>query len=182
VLVQQSDEALLAAHVAGDEAAFRVLFDRHAPALMRAVGRRVPSEDDARDVVQQTFLNVHRARRDFQTDRRFRPWLYAIAMNMVREHFRKRYRRNEWSLDESDRSFNAVDPRRPYDDYEVARTVRAGLGALRENQREVIELRWFEDLSYEEISKRVGASVAAVRVRAHRGYERLRGELAQAVA
>jgi RNA polymerase sigma-70 factor (ECF subfamily) len=45
---------------------------------------------------------------------------------------------------------------------------------LPDQQREIIELHWFEDIPYDEIARIVGASVAAVRVRAHRGYERLR--------
>ena len=74
--------------VAGDEASFRVLFDRFAPVLFRLVRRRLPTEDHARDVVQQTLLHMHRARRDFRADSRLRPWLFTIAMNLVREHYR----------------------------------------------------------------------------------------------
>ncbi|MDD9936680.1 MAG: RNA polymerase sigma factor [Myxococcales bacterium] len=170
----------MAAHAAGDETAFRTLFDRHAPGLLRAVQRRVQSEDDARDVVQQTLLNLHRARNDFNPQRKLKPWLYAIAMNVTREHYRKRYRRNEWSLDAIPKGAPPVDPHDPIADMQVAETVREAMKSLLDNQREVIELRWFQDKSYEEISELVGASVAAVRVRAHRGYERLRGELALA--
>jgi RNA polymerase sigma-70 factor (ECF subfamily) len=170
----------MAAPAAGDATAFRTLFDRHAPGLLRAVQRRVQSEEDARDVVQQTLLNVHRARHDFNPERKLKPWLYAIAMNQTREHYRKRYRRNEWSLEAIPKGAPPVDPHNPVEDFHVADTVRKSMTSLLDNQREVIEMRWFQDKSYEEISEAVGASVAAVRVRAHRGYERLRGELALA--
>lgn len=178
--LRDSDEALMAAYVAGDEAAYRILFDRYAPLLFRIVRRRVASEDEAHDVVQQAFLNMHRFRADFRTDARLRPWLTTIAMNLVREHHRRLGRRKERSLEATEGRVQAIDPATPVEDYQQADTVRKAMRSLLDNQREVIELRWFEEKSYDEISEIVGASVAAVRVRAHRGYERLRGALAEA--
>ncbi|MDD9943132.1 MAG: sigma-70 family RNA polymerase sigma factor [Myxococcales bacterium] len=170
----------MAAYVAGDEAAYRILFDRYAPLLFRIVRRRVASEDEAHDVVQQAFLNMHRFRADFRTDARLRPWLTTIAMNLVREHHRRLGRRKERSLEATEGRVQAIDPATPVEDYQQADSVRKAMRSLLDNQREVIELRWFEEKSYDEISEIVGASVAAVRVRAHRGYERLRGALAEA--
>lgn len=172
-----SDETLMAAYVAGDEAAYRILFDRYAPLLYRIVRRRVASDDEAHDVVQQAFLNMHRFREDFRTDARLRPWLTTIAMNLVREHHRRLGRRRERSLDATEGRVQPVDPKTPVEDLQHVDSVRKAMRSLLDNQREVIELRWFEDKSYDEISEIVGASVAAVRVRAHRGYERLRGAL-----
>jgi len=170
------DEALMTAYAVGDERAFRVLFERHAPTLYRAVRRRVDSEDDAHDVVQQTLLNMHRARHAFDPSRKLRPWLFAIAMNMVREHFRRAKRRSEFSL-EPHHMQAAIEPRTPVQEMLVADSVHTAMASLLDNQREVIELRWWQGRSYEEISDLVGASVSAVRVRAHRGYQRLRGAL-----
>jgi len=172
----RSDEALMAAYVAGDAAAFRELFDRYAPQLYRLVRRRVGSDDDARDLVQQALLHMHRARNDFRADSRVRPWLFTIAMNLVREHYRKRGRRKEQPL-ERDAPLppdNVETPGTLDEAKERAARVRAALSRLPAQQREVIELHWFEHSPYEEIAAIVGASVAAVRVRAHRGYLRLR--------
>jgi RNA polymerase sigma factor (sigma-70 family) len=175
---ERSDEELMAAYVAGDSAAFRALFDRYALVLYRMVRRRLVSDDDARDLVQQTLLQMHRARHDFRRDSRLRPWLFTIAMNLVREHYRKKGRRPEQPLDAEtvarESASKAADPN--VNNERVAR-VRAALATLPEQQREVIELHWFEESPYEEIARIVGASVAAVRVRAHRGYERLRKAL-----
>jgi RNA polymerase sigma factor (sigma-70 family) len=170
-----SDEELMAAYIDGDAAAFRALFDRHAPVLYRLARRRLSSDDDARDVVQQTMLQVHRARHDFRRGSRLRPWLFTIAMNLVREHYRRHSRRREQPLESAP---DAAEPSLEPEDAERVRErssrVRAALASLPEAQREVIELHWFEESPYEEIAMIVGASVAAVRVRAHRGYERLR--------
>lgn len=171
----RSDEALMEAYVDGDAAAFRVLFDRHAAVLFRLARRRLSSDDDARDVVQQTLLQVHRARNDFRRGAKLRPWLFTIAMNLVREHYRKHQRRREQPLDSAPATAEPTDePEELERTRERAARVRAALATLPESQREVIELHWFDNSPYEEIAMIVGASVAAVRVRAHRGYERLR--------
>jgi len=171
----RSDEELMAAYIDGEAAAFRILFDRHAAVLYRLARRRLPSDDDARDVVQQTLLQVHRARNDFRRGSRLRPWLFTIAMNLVREHYRKYQRRKEQSLDSAPPSAEpATEPEESERAREQSLRVRAALATLPDAQREVIELHWFENSPYEEIAMIVGASVAAVRVRSHRGYERLR--------
>jgi len=171
----RSDEQLMAAYVGGDAAAFEVLFARYADILYRLVRRRVSGDDDARDLVQQTMLHLHRARHDFRRDSRLRPWLFTIAMNLVREYHRRRGRRREQLLE---REPQALEPGDQPDSARAVRErvtrVRAALDRLPEQQREVIELHWFEESPYDEIAAIVGASVAAVRVRAHRGYERLR--------
>jgi RNA polymerase sigma-70 factor (ECF subfamily) len=173
----RSDEQLMAAYVAGDRAAFQALFERYAGILFAMARRRLNSDDDARDVVQQTLLQVHRARNDYRAGAPFRPWLFTIALNLVREQFRKRKRRKEQALDTAGGPPEAsVEPEAELGDEQRVRAarVRAALASLPEQQREVIELHWFEESPYEEIARILGASVAAVRVRAHRGYERLR--------
>src|SRR5689334_12688038 len=93
-----SDEELMAAYVAGDTEAFRALFARHAPSLLGMMRRHVRSPDHANDLLQQTFLQLHRARLDFRPGSELRPWMYTIAMNCVREHFRRLGRRRESPL------------------------------------------------------------------------------------
>jgi len=173
----RTDEALMSDYVAGDEAAFRELFDRYAPVLLRSARRRVASGEEASDVVQQAFLNLHRYRADFRQGAKLRPWLMTITMNLVREHHRKLKRKREWGSEPIEGAVQMADPRTPVEDFIDASHVREAMGELLDNQRQVIELRWFQDKSYDEISEIVGASVAAVRVRAHRGYERLRAAL-----
>jgi RNA polymerase sigma-70 factor (ECF subfamily) len=172
----RSDEQLMAAYVQGDAAAFRALFDRYAAVLYRLVRRRLGSDDEARDIVQQTLLHLHRARHDFRLDSQLRPWLFTIAMNLVREHHRRRGRRREQAMEPELLAATAKSDAgaASAEQLERAARVRAALATLPEPQREVIELHWFEQSPYEEIAGVVGASVAAVRVRAHRGYERLR--------
>jgi RNA polymerase sigma-70 factor (ECF subfamily) len=164
-----TDEELMAAYVAGDQAAFGEIFRRYAPLLLRLMRGGLPAQHDAGDLVQQTFLHVHRARRDFRPGGRLRPWIIAIAVNVKREHLRAMRRRPETILAPNldDRPAEWGDPQARLE----AERVRATLGRLPENQRLVVELHWLEGLSFAEIAAAVGANRSAVKVRAHRAYK-----------
>lgn len=160
-------------YVDGNHRAFRELFDRYGPRLLRAVRRQIPSEDDATEIVQQTFLQLHRARHDFQQGRMLRPWIFTICFNLRREHFRRRARRPEAPLELDGRTDPSISPP-DWTRAERAVQLRAAIARLPESQRRVIELHWFDGLPFKEVSQIVGASLTAVKVRAHRGYGRLR--------
>src|SRR5215467_14772428 len=97
----RSDEELMLAYANGDESAFRELFRRYAPMLLRLCTRQVGRPADAQDLVQQTFLQLHRARRDFRADMRLRPWIMTIALNLARDLLRRRGRRPESAMEEA---------------------------------------------------------------------------------
>lgn len=173
----RSDEELMAAYAEGDKAAFAELFSRYAPMLTRIMRRHLYQPEDAHELVQQTFLQMHRARQDFDTSRKLRPWLMTIAYNLKREYFRRKKRRPESHLDhEPPASERRRDPLEIADD---KRRLRAALATLSDGQREVIELHWFEEIPFPEVAEILGLSVSAVKVRAHRGYKELRKRLEQ---
>jgi RNA polymerase sigma-70 factor (ECF subfamily) len=172
----RSDEQLMAAYVAGDAAAFRIIFERYAPLLMRAMLRELYVREEANDLVQQTFLQLHRARSDFDAGQKLKPWVFTIAMNLKREYFRRKKRRPERSLDAEsvlEPAVGALGAAR----VDAQRTLARVMADLPADQREVIELHWFDGLEFPEVAAVVGASVSAVKVRAHRGYVRLRQAL-----
>ncbi|RLB57283.1 MAG: hypothetical protein DRJ42_00870 [Deltaproteobacteria bacterium] len=168
-----TDEELMAAYVGGDHAAFRVLFDRYAPMLLRMARRRLSSEEEAREVVQQTFFQLNRARNDFRQGAKLRPWVVTIAMNLVREHYRKRGRRKEASLEAAIHTVG-VEQTDTLEEQERAQQLRTALAQLPESQRTVIELHWLQEMPFSEVAKVVGAKEGAVRVRAHRAYKKLK--------
>jgi RNA polymerase sigma-70 factor (ECF subfamily) len=172
---QRSDEQLMAAYVAGDGAAFRIIFERYAPLLLRAMLRELYVREEANDLVQQTFLQLHRARTDFDPGQKLKPWVFTIAMNLKREYFRRKKRRPERSL-EAETAEPAVAALGAAQ-VEARRTLARALAGLPDDQREVIELHWFDGLEFPEVAVVVGASTSAVKVRAHRGYVRLRQAL-----
>ncbi|MEZ6186739.1 MAG: RNA polymerase sigma factor [Planctomycetota bacterium] len=170
-----SDEALMSRYVDGDPAAFAELFERYGPRLTALFRRGLPAHVDVSDLVQQTFLQIHRARHDYRPGLPLRPWVVTIALNLRRKHYRVLSRAaQELVVDPSD---SGETERRGLERSERAEALHRALEELRPNQREVLELHWFEGLPFAEVARVVGASLSAVKVRAHRAYEALRKTL-----
>jgi RNA polymerase sigma-70 factor (ECF subfamily) len=169
----KSDEALMLAYRDGDVTAFNELFCRYAPVLERVLRRFGPTPDVIADLVQQTFLQLHRARFDFRPDGELRPWLMTIAFNLAREQLRRKRRRPEAAI-EAAADESLAQPPVEQSRFEARSDLTAALQHLPPDQQEVVRLHFVEELSFEEIGTRVGASTGAVRVRAHRGYTALR--------
>lgn len=169
--MRPTDEELMASYVSGNAAAFDELFARYAPLLLRVMGYMLWRKEDARDLVQETFMQLHRARRDWRVGAPLRPWLMTIALNLKREHFRKDKRRREDPQD--GHGMTAPEPVAPPPPENMS-DLKDALAQLSHDQREAIVLHWLEGLSFQEIADITGASTSAVKVRAHRGYLRLR--------
>lgn len=159
------------AYVGGDHAAFRVLFERYGPILLRMTRRHLRSDDEARDVVQQTFFQLHKARHDFRQDSPLRPWVMTIAMNLVRESWRRKKRRRFSPLD--DERPAPMPELGPVEAKQRAARLREAMASLPESQRLVVELHWFQEHPYAQVAALLGTSEGAVRVRAHRAYRKL---------
>ncbi len=169
-----TDEALMAAYVAGDMAAFRELFGRYATALARAVRTHLAADDEVRDVVQQTFLQLHRSRRDYRRGQPVRPWLYTIAFNLCRDRWRGRARHRETSLDGAPETAAPDSPADALEAKRRAERLRAALAQLSDDQRWVVEMHWFAEMPLPDVAASLGISTSAAKVRAHRAYGRLR--------
>jgi RNA polymerase sigma-70 factor (ECF subfamily) len=166
----------MAAHNAGDPEAFAQLYARYVQPLLRLMMRQQRCKDDAHDLVQHTFLQVHRARADYDPSRRFRPWLYAIALNLSREALRRRKRKpTVWN--EAPGVPEPISDGPAPEQAQVARAVRGAIETLPPDQREIIELHWFDGLTFTEIAQCLGIPANTAKVRAHRGYQRLRARL-----
>ena len=154
----------------GDEKAFDALFERHAPAVRGYLARMVGSTAMADDLTQTTFLSLVRARGRFLKGARFKPWLYAIATNAARDSKRRRTEHltatGDLPADEGEEMVVR--------DLGMQKQVHAALGQLPDSQREAILQHRFHGLSFAEIAAAQGVTESAVKVRAHRGYERLR--------
>jgi RNA polymerase sigma-70 factor (ECF subfamily) len=159
---------------AGDGKAFDALFARHAPSVKRYLTRLVGNAAQADDLVQATFLSVVRARGRFLRGARFKPWLYAIATNAARD---SRRRGRAESVTDDGALPEEVAEAALTSDPGLEKQVHQALATLPAAQREAIVLHRFEGLSFGEIAEIVGLTESAVKVRAHRGYEALRGLL-----
>lgn len=176
-LEQRTDEELMRAYVAGDLDAHRALFARLAPHLRGVAMHALRSTADADEVVQQTFLQLHRARGDYRAGSRVRPWVFTIARNLIRDAFRRRARKREVPLVLEGALEPSVPAETPVERAQSAALVREALATLQPDQRRAIELHWWEGRPFAEVAAIVGASESAVKVRAHRGYKAMRAWL-----
>lgn len=190
-----SDEDLAARAAAGDVPAFETLVERYQARVFRLACRLTGNESDAPDVMQETFLQVHRGLGAFRGESRFSTWLYRIATNAALMQRRARTRRPAESLEQFLPGFDGDGRHAPEPaDFEaaaradelldrsvLARRAREGLERLPELYREAFVLRDLEELETAEVAELLGLEPAAVRQRVHRARLMLRGYLAELV-
>jgi RNA polymerase sigma-70 factor (ECF subfamily) len=167
------DEELMVRFTGGDEEAFGALHARYAGPLHGFLRRMLRDPALAEDVLQTTFLHVVRGRGRYESGMGVRPWFFAIAANAARDALRRRKVRAERPM--SEEHDPGVEPALP--DPALARALGAALGALPVDQREAVLLHKVEGLSFDEIGRALGISTGAAKLRAHRGYEKLRAAL-----
>ena len=165
----------------GDRRAFEALFTRLAPRLHGFFARSFRDEGIADDLLQVTFMKVHRARDQYRKEGRVLPWIFGVAARVRLDELRKRRRlpedADEEAVERAEDQESAT-PEQSLSQKDRAAAVQAALAALPESYRVVIHLHRFEGLSFPEIAQVLGSTAGAVKLRAFRGYERLRESLA----
>jgi len=184
-----ADAALLARLRAGEDDSFEDLVRQNAGRLLAVARRYLKSEEDAQDVVQETFLSAFRALDRFEGGSRLSTWLHRIAVNAALMKLRTRRRKPEESIEDLLPRFledgHPVRPAVPWrelsDDIlaqkQTRALVRAGIERLPENYRHVLLLRDIEEFDTEETAEILDISPNAVKTRLHRARQALRGFL-----
>jgi RNA polymerase sigma-70 factor (ECF subfamily) len=173
----RTDEALIEAHLSGDDTAFAVLMGRYAGELVAFLTKQTGSRATAEDVFQETFLQVHKSADRFDLDRRFKPWLYTISVNKARDHFR-RNKRPMVSLsnpvgDDDGQSFvdlmagDVPSPSEWSDDAEQRDRIRTAVDELPPNYREILLLSYYQRMSYNQIAETLEIPLGTVKSRLH---------------
>jgi RNA polymerase sigma-70 factor (ECF subfamily) len=171
---RDEEKRLVLRAIVRDQAAFADLYDRHVVRVYRHIYYLVNDAREAEDLTAQTFLKAWEAiERYKERGAPFVAWLLRIAHNLTISYLRSK--RDHSELDEG-----FVDNKRggnPEESLEQAsdeRSVRDAVLRLREEQRQVIMLRFVEELDYTEVAAMIGKSVPAVRVIQHRALGNLR--------
>ena len=172
-----TDTELLARAERGEADAFGVLFERHGPAVLQFCFRRTADAALAEDLTSIVFLEAWRKRGKLELfQESARPWLFGVALNVVRSQYRAQRRHSEALARlpvlapaelESDRAIARVDAEREM------RVVLDIVSKLNRREREVLELCVWAELSPEEAASSLGISVGAVRSRLSRARRRL---------
>jgi RNA polymerase sigma factor (sigma-70 family) len=171
--LKASDSQLVMAS-ADDDAAFRVLYDRHADQIRRYHLRRCRDEEAAFDLVAETFAQAWCVRRAFrdEADGSAAPWLYGIARNVLRQSVRR-----ERLEDHARQRLGVLEhPGRLGVTPEASWLDGADelLDALPAEQRRAVELRVVEDMTYDRVARRLAITPETARMRVHRALKTLR--------
>jgi len=161
-----TDAILVSNYIKGDESALEVLIIRHKQRIYSFIYSKVFDRDIAEDIFQDTFIKVIRTlkRGKYNEEGKFLPWVMRIAHNLVIDHFRKNNRMpkfdNSGDFDIfsviSDTSLNAE---KVMVKEQVESDVRRLIDELPEDQKEVLVMRMYNDMSFKEISERTGVSI-----------------------
>jgi RNA polymerase sigma-70 factor, ECF subfamily len=159
-----SDETLMLEFQRGSREAFEELFARYREPLFGFFRRRLPLRERAEELAQETFLAVIRAKARYEVRSTVRTYLYGIAMKLLAGERRKGI-------------FAVPSPTRADDSPDAVLWVRQALEKLDSQDREIVMLREYEQLSYSEIAALLGIPVNTVRSRLFRARLELKGHL-----
>ena len=191
----EEDRVLIGRAQKGDTAAFRSLVERHQRRAFAIALSLVRDENDARELVQDAFLRVHKSLGNFQGGSSFFTWLYRIITNLSIDLHRKPGRQTtdiddvRHEMDESAEAdfpfISRVDGADPADVVrrtEIAKRLHAALDALPSYHRGVIVMREIEGLSYEEMAEAMGVSKGTIMSRLFHARQKLQKTLADCYA
>ncbi len=161
---QMQDEYLLA-------------YEENADAIFRFVYFRTRDRDDARDIVQETFLKTWRYLAEGQQIDQLRPFLYRTAKNLLIDMTKQKKTRNTHSLDEyldAGGEIASESERSEFDPFDIERAMKLLNDLEPDEYREAIQLRFIDELSIAEIANIMGVSENVVSVRINRGLNKLK--------
>lgn len=183
IAAEPSDAELAAGALEGDSKAFRTLVQRHLSMVYNYLYRMTRNHELSEEIAQETFMKAYQHLRNFDRTRRLRPWLLRIASNSAISALRRQGREVSLNALEDEGYWGEAD-HQPVDDMLVrlerkwsVEEVLKSLDQLNEKYRNVLLLRYQQELSYEEISIALDMPLNTVRTWIRRGLEKLKYEL-----
>ena len=165
-LVKATDRDLIRQYLGGSEAAFEVLLKRHQTKGFSYILYTVKDEDIANDIFQDTFIKVVRTlkRGKYNEEGKFLPWVSRIAHNLIIDHFRRLKKMPTTSGGDDFDIFEIIpsDEQNASDSIEKAQSmsdVKALIKHLPDDQKEVLMMRMYFDMSFKEIAEKTGVSI-----------------------
>lgn len=158
------------------EEAFNALLEKYQQRIYWHIRRMVISHDDTDDVLQDVFIKVWRNLDKFRKDSQLYTWMYRIATNECITFLNRKKQRNNISLDNenSDYLANTLSSSSYFDGTEAQRKLQNALLTLPDKQRLVFNMKYFDDLKYDEISDILGTSVGALKASYHLAVKKIK--------
>lgn len=166
--IQESDEELMKRYVQGDMGAFEAIYERHSERVYSFLLKRAGSRELADDLHQAAFLKFQQSCERYTPKYAVLQWLYVFAKTTFLDHIRKTGRQVS-VVEGVDTSQVAAPSQAESIDSSV-------LDRLSDNQKQVVEWRFLDEESYEQIAARLGKSTASIRQNVSRALKRLRSK------
>jgi RNA polymerase sigma factor (sigma-70 family) len=171
-----SDEALIEAFAdpARARAAFNQLVRKYQQPLYRIIRRIVIDHDETDDLLQEAFVKIWRHLGSFRQDAKLSTWLYRIATNEALSHLRKRRQRYFLPIGDVEGELSQkLDASLAPDADEIQRRLQQAIIRLPERQRVVFQLRYFDEMKYEDMAEVLGVTVGALKASYHHATQKL---------
>ena len=177
--MDETDQAALDRALTGDKDGFRVLVERYSRPLFRLAYRMTGNENDAEDIVQESFLRAWRSLSSYDGRASFSTWVYRIAANCALDMLRSRRRRGVGEELDEHPYLESLEPGPDAHAFggEVQRRLQSAMAALSAQERTAFVLRHHEELSIDEISSTLGVSREAAKHSVFRAVQKLRRAL-----
>lgn len=174
-MFNQSDDALIKKAIDGNRSAWLKLVRRYEKRVFSYALRMVSNTDDAQDLMQDTFLAVFRNLNSFRGDSAFKSWLLKIAHYRCIEFYRRR--KNTVDIESVPEAFNEAGENCPelsvVTQQQGSEVIRA-MSQLPVNQRVVIEMKFFQYLTFDDIAQQLGISTSTVKSRLYAGLGKMK--------
>jgi RNA polymerase sigma-70 factor (ECF subfamily) len=171
-----SDEALIEAFAdpARARAAFNQLVRKYQQPLYRIIRRIVIDHDETDDLLQEAFVKIWRHLGSFRQDAKLSTWLYRIATNEALSHLRKKRQRYFLPIGDVEGELSQkLDASLAPDADEIQRRLQQAIIRLPERQRVVFQLRYFDEMKYEDMAEVLGVTVGALKASYHHATQKL---------
>jgi len=182
-----SDEDLMSNYRSGEEEAFNILYQRYERPIFAFIYRIVISAPDAEDLCQETFYRIAKAKNKYQSEGKFKTWLYRIALNLCRDRLRRKKFRSHRSIDavpfsqngnildfENTLSDPAPDQANCLEKNELNLLIQQAFTKMPEKQRTVVIMKEYQDLKFSEIAEIMKSLLGTVKSLNHRGRQKLK--------
>ncbi|UII79743.1 RNA polymerase sigma factor [Flagellimonas sp. CMM7] len=164
--LQIEDSILVKNYIAGEEKALEVLINRHNQRISSFIYSKVMDRDVAEDIFQDTFIKVIKTlkRGSYSEEGKFLPWVMRIAHNLIIDHFRKNKRMPKFEGSDDFNIFSVIRDEKLNAEKQIIKDqidsdLTFLIDELPEDQKEVLLMRIYKDMSFKEISENTGVSI-----------------------
>ena len=163
---QIEDSVLVSNYISGDEKALEVLINRHNQRISSFIYSKVLDRDTTEDIFQDTFIKVIKTLKkgSYSEEGKFLPWVMRIAHNLIIDHFRKNKRMPMFEGSDDFNIFSVIGDDKPNAEKQLIKDqitsdLKLLIEELPDDQKEVLVMRIYKDMSFKEISENTGVSI-----------------------